>query len=516
MCHFSLDFTRTIIYCTSMLKQKNGLKSKIAAARRVSVPIVAITSQDQIATIQSIATNGTLALKAVPEVPILTWDIVRGILALNDAGKSAHQDMLGDRDQSQTTNLVEALNMALDLPQGSALLLCNVHRVLDMQGVSQAILNLRDPFKKMARMLILLGPDISLPAELVQDVIIFDDPLPTREEIGGIVDSLLNDAGVKQGEEERSRAVEALTGLAAFPAEQVAVMSLSRAGIDIGMCWERKRKQVEQTKGLSMPVPAVKFADLGGLAQIKEDSRLVMSGPAKADVVVWIDEIEKLMAGAGGDTSGVSQDQLGVVLRWMESPDIIGGLLLGPPGCSKSYFCQAFAGEFDTPLVSLDFGAAKGSLVGQSEGLVRACFKTISAIGKRIAVFATCNRLESLPPEFRRRFRVFGIRYFDLPDAQERTAIWTLQLQRYGLPADGVGAGPEGWSAANIRDCCEIMWATGRTLSQAAQSIVPAVKQDGEGIKRLRDLANGRFLSVSYPGAYHLPERQESGRKLEL
>ena len=494
----------------------NGLKSKLQAARRVSVPIVGITSQDQIATLQSISTNGTLALKSVPEVPILTWDIVRGVLPVTDPGRQAHRDMLGDRDQSQTTNLTEALNMALDLPQGAILVLLNVHRVLDMQGVSQAVLNCRDPFKSSARMLILLGPDIQLPAELVQDVIVFDDPLPTREEIRDIVDGLLKDAGIDQAENERDRATEALTGLAAFPAEQVAAMSLSTKGVNIQTCWERKRKQVEQTRGLSMPVPTVNFSDLGGLAQIKEDSRLVMSGPARGDVVVWIDEIEKLMAGSAGDTSGVSQDQLGVVLRWMESPDIIGGLLLGPPGCSKSYFCQAFAGEFNTPLVSLDFGSAKGSLVGESETRIRDCFKTISAIGKRIIVFATCNKLESLPPEFRRRFRVFGIRYFDLPDAQERQAIWSLQLSRYGLPADNIGAGPEGWSAANIRDCCEIMWATGRTLSQAAQSVVPAIKQDPEGIRRLRDLANGRFLSVSYPGSYHLPEKEQAGRKMEL
>ena len=47
-------------------------------------------------------------------------------------------------------------------------------------------------------------------------------------------------------------AVDALVGLAAFPAEQVLATSLSRKGLDIERLWVRKRQAVEQPLGLSV------------------------------------------------------------------------------------------------------------------------------------------------------------------------------------------------------------------------------------------------------------------------
>ncbi len=48
------------------------------------------------------------------------------------------------------------------------------------------------------------------------------------------------------------RAVDALIGLAAFPAEQALAMSLSKKGLDLDRLWERKRQAVEQAPGLTI------------------------------------------------------------------------------------------------------------------------------------------------------------------------------------------------------------------------------------------------------------------------
>ena len=48
------------------------------------------------------------------------------------------------------------------------------------------------------------------------------------------------------------RAVDALIGLAAFPAEQVVAMSLSKQGLDAEQLWERKRQIIEQAPGLKI------------------------------------------------------------------------------------------------------------------------------------------------------------------------------------------------------------------------------------------------------------------------
>jgi len=220
-----------------------------------------------------------------------------------------------------------------------------------------------------------------------------------------------------------------------------------------------------------------------------------------------LEEIEKLLAGAGaaggpGDSSGTSQDQLQVLLDSIESNGWLGALYLGPPGSGKSYFSQAIAGEFGIKRIAFDLGAMKGSLVGQSEGQVRAAMKTVSAIGgKDVMLVGTCNNLQSLPPELRRRFNSLGMWFFDLPSREEKDTIWQIQghafgLMRQPLPAD------EGWSGANIRDCCRCAYLYRQSLMDAAVSIVSATSQDPEGIERLRRLASGRFLSASYPGPY--------------
>ncbi|WP_439398543.1 AAA family ATPase [Bradyrhizobium sp. PMVTL-01] len=90
--------------------------------------------------------------------------------------------------------------------------------------------------------------------------------------------------------------------------------------------------------------------------------------------VVWIDEIEKAMAGAtqGGADGGVSTDQLGALLQWMQER--------------------------------------------QSESFV----------------IATANNVESLPPELLRKGRFDEFWFVDLPNEAER-----LEVLRAGLKAHG-------------------------------------------------------------------------------
>ena len=86
----------------------------------------------------------------------------------------------------------------------------------------QGLWDLRDPFKATGRMLVLLAaPGATSPPELGQDVLVLDEPLPSTSHPEQIVQETFNAA--KLDEPERSvidKAVDALIGLAAFPAEQ--------------------------------------------------------------------------------------------------------------------------------------------------------------------------------------------------------------------------------------------------------------------------------------------------------
>jgi hypothetical protein len=92
---------------------------------------------------------------------------------------------------------------------------------------------------------------------------------------------------------------------------------------------------------------------------------------------------------------------------------------------------------------------------------------------------------------------------FDLPTPEERAQIWPIHLKRwklwdrqYELPPD------EGWTGAEIRNCAMVAYRTRRSLREAAMFITPQARIDAENIDKLRQQANGRYLSASYPGFY--------------
>ncbi len=476
--------------------EKPSIIKSILTARRVSVPIVGITSPDQLALTQLIreSVNGSM--------PLLRHDVIRGAVALNEPGTEAIIS-LGDHDA--TVSPIGCLDAANMLPAGSILIMQNAHRWLADQGASQAVLNLRDVFKSDQRMLILLAPGFSLPGELVQDVVLFDEELPDRTAIGAIVTGIGQAAGLELGEDTVTAAAESLVGLSPFAAEQSCAMALTKDGLSIDECWQRKRKQVEQTKGLSMASPTISYKDVGGLESVKGYFGKLFAGPAAPRLLVFLDEVEKLMAGSftgAGDNTGVSQDFLQVLLDRIERHGWLGALALGPGGSGKSYFAEALAGQMGIKSIRMDTGAMKSSALGDSEQSIRAAMNTVHAIGgNQVLIFATCNGLQELRPELQRRLASAGMWYFDLPTDEEKENIWAVQCSKFSLPCQ---ARPidKGWSSSDIRDCCRTAFLLGETLIEASIRVNSAMSREAERIESLRRLASGRFSSASYPGAY--------------
>ena len=141
-----------------------------------------------------------------------------------------------------------------------------------------------------------------------------------------------------------------------------------------------------------------------------------------------------------------------------------------------------------------------------------ATFRAISQ-GKGLFI-ATCNKIASLPPELRRRFKL-GTFYVDLPDAAERNVIWKLKLKHFGI-ADGKKPDDKGWTGAEIEACCDIAYRCDMTLLEAAKFIVPVSKSASDQIEALRTMASGRFISASQPGLYEYRKDQpeNTGRKM--
>ena len=158
--------------------------------------------------------------------------------------------------------------------------LLNPQRIWEQVDVLQGIWNLRDTLKTVGAMLIMLSPPgVVLPPELSQDVLVIDEPLPSQDILREIVCQTFAQTRLNPlGEEETARAVDALLGLAAFPAEQVVAMSLSKQGLNHNQLWERKRQIIEQAPGLTVWRGGETFEDVGGCANIRRFLEAVLAG----------------------------------------------------------------------------------------------------------------------------------------------------------------------------------------------------------------------------------------------
>jgi len=487
-----------------MIRTMEDFVKAFKSARRVSTPLVAVCTADPAGTVETLMStlNG-----AAGEIPLLRWDVMRGLAGVNPPGKAEVQRLLGDGDPAiVSVRPSDALGLAEKLAEDGILFFANGQRFYNDAVTAQGIWNLRDSFKANGRMLVILTtPGATLPTELADDVLILDEPLPSVDDLKRTVIGTFAAASLPEAEPVvLAKAVDALVGLAAFPAEQAAAMSITKNGLDTEGLWERKRQAIEQTPGLSVWRGGETFDDIGGVENIKAFLQAVISGAEAPRVVVFIDEIEKAFAGTGTDLSGVKTEMTGTILTWMQDREADGIIFIGPPGAAKSAIAKATGNTAGIPTIAFDLAAMQSSLVGASGDRLRTALKIVDAVSQGRTLFiATCNSIASLPPELRRRFTL-GTFFFDLPSAEEREVIWKIYTGKYGVP--GEPPEDEGWTGAEIKECCRKAYRLKMSLQQAAQYIVPVSRSAAEQIQALRRQASGKFISASQRGVYQYDE----------
>lgn len=493
------------------------LVTRFLAARRAAVPLVWIATPDPAATVAAIAQ--AVAATVREPAPMVLWDCVRGIQPINEAAQPFVARVRG-ADVCGFTDAVSTLNAPPNpdgtprgLPARGLAFMLNAHLGLTDNGqpvpsALQAAWNARDGFKVDRRMLVCLAPHATVPGEVRHDVIVLDEPLPDAAALAGIVRDQFEAAKLPAPSvEDVDRAVDRLTGLAAFSAEQVTAMSLGPAGLDLDALTVEQARVINATPGLV--VHRVTDDDDPGLMHGCENAvsfgAQLFAGARPPRGIVWIDEIEKAFGGLAGDTSGTTQDQLGVVLQEMQELQADGVMYVGHPGTGKSMLAKALARQHRRPLIRLDLGAAKHGVVGSSEERVRAAFKTIRAVTGGAALFvATSNGLGLIPPELRRRFKL-GTFMFELPGPAEVAALFQTYLRHHGVDASRgprVLAGYADWTGAEIATVCMLASRLGGTVDEAADYVVPVARSMPERITRLREEAHGRYLDARRRGVY--------------
>ena len=358
--------------------------------------------------------------------------------------------------------------------------------------------------------LVILAPDIALPVELSRSFVVLEHALPTREELHEIGTDLEQSyPNVMPQGSELETLLDAAQGLTRGECENAYSLSIIRhKRIQADEVFRLKAQSLTKTGFLRLSESKRTFDDLGGLANIK-DFCLRVLGPNPKRI---------------GNPKGV--------------------LALGPPGTGKTAFSEALGNAVGLPTVILDLGALKGSLVGQSEERTRQAIATINAMGRCIVfldeaekslagsggngnldsgvqagmfgtlltwlsdpnrqafVIATSNDIRGIPAAFSRSGRFDGVFCWDLPAREQKDAIWSLYVKRYGLDADQEKPADKDWTGADIESCCQKANSLGISLMDASMYVVPVAIRAAQDIENLRSYCDGTTISADYPGLY--------------
>lgn len=510
-------------------------EKQFKAAHRVSTPLVTVRTFDAKSTIDHVMTFVETGKDGKPSnIGVIIWDCITGMNGRNKSGKDKLTSILNQAgsNQESTANLPECLRVASFTGEDCILFLSNAHLFWGDPIAIQGVWNLRDKYKAWGAMLILLTSNGAiLPAELANDFLVLDEPLPTRDELVTIVNDTFQFAGLKSPKEEIvTSAVTALIGLPSFTAEQSAAMCLNipAASLDVKGLWERKKQAINQTRGLAVLDTDANLDNIGGLHQFKQYLERIMTGNNPPNVILLWDEIEKAFAGMGSDSSGVKTALGGNVLSWSQDTGMRGIIALGVPGAGKTEVVKGIGNKYGKPVIGFNLADMEHGIVGSSNEYLRNAQALIDAISdKNVLSIATCNNMGALPPEIQRRFATHGIFFFDAPDAdthyaerKERNAIWAIYQKKFSLSEAYKIPPDNGWTGAEIKNCAAKSSELNISLEESAQYIIPVTVSNASTIDTLRRSASDRYLSASTPGrfVYNAPEGitepMATGRKM--
>lgn len=486
-------------------------------AKKSGTPLIAINTPDPVYLIRRLIPE--IASAYTTPIAVVQWDSIRGFKARTKVSGEFISELVKkkcDGDHELTTIPVESVKILADsIVAKGVVFALNAHMYLKIEEYIQAVWNLREMFKNKGANFVMVGPEIILPPELKNDVLLLDDEYPSDGEIIEISHEVFNAANMEFPADKSNELCDALRGLSAFATEQAIALNLDieEKTVNVDGIWDRKVHMVNETPGLRIYTGSETHDSLGGCESVKKFMKRILQGNDAPNLIVFIDEGEKMFAGAThsiGDNTGVSQDFLGTLLSYMEDHEADGVIFVGPPGTAKSAMAKTTGNEGKIPTVILDMGGMKTSALGESESRIREAFKVINSIGNGKVFFVmTCNKIVSLPPELKSRFSS-GTFYFDLPSSDEREKIFDIYLKKYELSDDWQSFDSEGWTGREIRNVCRLAWRQKLSLEEASKFIVPIFKSEIDSINSLRKHASGVFLSANVDGVYlETPEIDE-------
>ncbi len=451
------------------------------------------------------------------------WSCTTGLALTGTSIQSQRQRTAPSRDP------LVALEEVIDQIQPAIFLFKDLHPFLARQHhtVIRRLKEIAVHLKNSRKTLVVCSPVLEVPPELEKEFSVLSLPLPNVQELGGLLDGVLEEVQQLEGvqveldDEGRERWLQAALGLTLAEAENVfakVVVKFQRLnGDDVGEIFAEKQQVVRKNGLLEYCTPTEHLDEVGGLEQLKD----------------WL--ARRALA-------------FSHQAREFGLPSPRGVLLLGVQGCGKSLCAKAVANLWQLPLLRFDMGRMFGSFVGSSEENVRRAISVAESVApsvlwvdeidkafagsqgsatvdggtaarvfgtfltwlseKKAPVFvvATANEIAHLPPELLRKGRLDEIFFVDLPTAVEREAIFRIHLHKRGrapesFNLEALAAAATDFSGAEIEEAVvsglyDAFYA-GEDLADthvqtAVGQTVPLARTMSENVQRLRQWAAGR------------------------
>jgi ATPase family associated with various cellular activities (AAA)/AAA+ lid domain len=342
------------------------------------------------------------------------------------------------------------------------------------------------------------------------------------------------------------------------PLIRATVADLTQRGMAVALTDADVHEMVTACLGLTLPEIERLI-----VRQAVDDQKLDgadVEGIARAKAELLADDGVLQLVATSGDL-----DSVGGLKRWLAlrargfepaakdfGIDPPGGILIaGVPGCGKSLTAKCVARSWAMPLVLLDPGAIFAMYVGESEQRLRSALDTVEAMApvvlwideiekgfaggssdadagtaRRVIgtflrwlqerpggvfLIATCNDVDTLPPELLRRGRFDEVFFVDLPDPGERAAIIGLHLrQRHRDPASfdlaALAAASDGFTGAELE--AAVVGALYRAFAEGREvgtgdlvdeigRTTPLSRTRAEAVAALRAWSRGRATPAS-------------------
>ena len=478
------------------MSEQTSITAQIQAASDKCVPFVLLVTQDapaaQSTVVQAMA--GDTQDTANPSIPVFAYSGLLGLRALNAVGEAKLGEWLDGQDPSMLAD-VGTFARVLAKPRCECVITWwGADRAWSDPAVATALLEVRDTLASARVTLVGLGSGQLTAGDLISDVHTIRDPLPDDGERAKIVRDLCDGNDVATDESTLAQAVNVSRGLTRFAVSQVTGLATRGTRLDVEIMASRWREQLAGLPGVSVE-RSLPVSYYGGNAAWIDYLRLFEQ--AGVSLVVQLDEIEKCVPNPDSRDGGASASILGELLTYLNDSEPGGAIAEGIPGTGKSLSALVAGSMFACPVVRINPGKFKGSLVGESERNAGRVFSVLRSFGGLQFWIATSNRLDTVPEELSDRFPG-GVWFFDLPTADERPAIWRANLMRYGFTQRYDS--DEGWTGRDVRAVCLEAKRTKQALATICEQRIPGSRRMAGRIEKMRTSARSEAYRSATTG----------------